>query len=256
MVSPEKLKTVTPQAYATLRLYIENGCYWTQRYIANGLDIANDVIQRNPGLADMAVTFFDYVPADSIPLAPAQEILDQFHPEMKEKGLLLADEDRPGWPTFYSRTTLIKALDAVTPPEVLAKIGKLDGPPDKAGSLGLSGAAVAEDDSQAAAGLALEWWAVALAAGGVLYWLGKTNFAGVVIGLLARRLLQALVAGGALVLFTEAASKMLQKLGDGAKAAASSLLPIALAGGGIATFVAFLLMRRRSTARRKALAAA
>lgn len=253
---PEKLKPVTPQAYATLRLYIESGCAWTKLYIEKySLEIFNAPIQRKPGLSDMAVKFFDYVPAESVPLAPAQAIRDQLQPQLTKFPLI--DEDRPGWPTFISRTTLINALNAVTPPEVLAQVGSLDRPPDAAGTLGMESAANAQDDSGAAAGLALEWWALALTAGGVLYWLGKTNFAGVMIGLLARQLLKFLVVAGAVVLFTDAAGAIIEKLGKQAAGAARSLMPLLLLGlGGALGVGALVVVRRRRSSSRKSLAAA
>ena len=193
------------------------------------------------------------MPADAVPLAPAQALKDELQPELTPYPLI--DEDRPGWPTFVSRTTLITALDSVTPPEVLAKVGPLDGPPDKAGVLdSLKSAALGGDDSGAAAGLALEWWTLALAASGVLWWLGRTNFAGLAIGLLARRLLKALVVGGALILFTDAATKMIEKFGANAAGAARSIFPIVLAGGAAALGVVLLVRSSSpSPSRQKAL---
>ena len=234
--TPPTPRPITPHAYALCRVYIEGGCAATKPYIESGLgkncslvdntDFVNQCLPNTkPKLHEMAVYLYRYIPAEMVPLAPAQEVWEKYVAADHQLG----DEDRPGWPTFVDRTALLKALASITPAEVLAKVGPLNGTPDKAGNFSdLEGAAEGDD-----AGLALQWWVVALAAGGLLFWLGRGRIAGAAIGWIARQLLKGLVLAGAITLTAEAAKRMLQYLSKSAKKGAAGLFSLLLVGGAV-----------------------
>lgn len=175
---PTELLPITAPVYAQLRIYIDagsvvirgyaeardNGCKSTEE---GGKGCWPDVPVAN-ALPKMAELLYRYVPAAEVSLEAAQKFAATYFPDQPE---YFADTDaaRLGWPTFVDREQLIKALDAVTPPEVAKEIGTLDRPPDTAGAYDKLPSANTDD-----AGLGLAWWTYALSAGGVLSKLGKT----------------------------------------------------------------------------------
>ena len=174
---PTELQTVTAPIYAFLRTGIEAGNLAVLAY-AKARDGgckptseggAGCWLDTSPPVATLAEIYYQYVPAQLIPLKPAQDFANLY---LGGDDLYMpkTDADRLGWPTFVDRKALITALDEVTPPAVKAQIGSLDRPPDLSGNMKDLPGANTDDPS-----LNLQWWMVALGTGGAIAWLGQSK---------------------------------------------------------------------------------
>lgn len=174
---PQQLQVVTAPIYAFLRMGIEAGNEAVLAYakardggckpIAEGGE--GCWIDPSPTTATLAEIYYQYVPAQVIPLQPAQEFAKLYLGGADEY-MPTSDADRLGWPTFVDRKALVKALDDVTPASVKTQIGNLNRPPDLNGTMKDLPSANTDDPS-----LNLQWWMVAFGSGGALAWLGQSK---------------------------------------------------------------------------------
>lgn len=167
---PETLEPITDQVYALLRVYIDTAAtalaYYTQR---RNEGCESECWQEpKPSVQTMARTFYRFLPLNALDKGPAQAYAKQYYPDDPSR-YPEVDLDMVGWPTFVDRAAAIAALDKATPPAVLAQLGPLDRTP-QAGQGSPDATANGGD-----AGAALNWWVVALSAGGFLSWLGKSK---------------------------------------------------------------------------------
>lgn len=224
------MNTITPEVYAVLRLYIDTGAAivlgWLKEMPCGDCEAVLEDQDTGevfrPTIYDMAKTYYEYVPWESVSLAPAAALVS-------EMGLQVAlpqdtAQGRISWATFADREQLIKALDAATPASVRAQLGSLDRPPsDQETGIKWGGADVD----------GIGWWAIALSAVGVLAWLGRRTIWGFVISLGAKRLLQ-LLAGAALAgTVGVAALKFLGSVAKTIEAAGDSVPYVAIGAIGL-----------------------
>lgn len=252
---PTELQTVTAPIYAFLRMGIEAGNTAVLAYAKardNGCKPVADGgqgcwLDTSPPVATMADIYYHYVPAQLIPLTPAQEFA-KLYLGGAEEYMPTTDASRIGWPTFVDRKALIKALDDVTPPAVKAQIGSLDRPPDLSGNMKDLPGANTDDPS-----LNLQWWMMALGGGGALAWLGSSKALATLAALGPASKVKALIAIAAgFVLFagaTGAAAEVLPWVKQSAEtiiieplAKTTNILGIA-AGIGGAVLVGFLVYK-------------
>ncbi len=148
---PATLQPLTAEAYAGLVVLIDIGCKavaLNDKRVAEGCK-GGCMPLTKPRLGDMAATIYNYLPASSLPLGEVQLTPGMAPP--------LEDSDRASHYTFrFGRAKLLAVLEEHTSAEVKAELGDV--------SPGL--------DPETGPG----WWGVALAAGGVLFWLAKRNF--------------------------------------------------------------------------------
>lgn len=181
---PDKLLPVTPQAYALLRMSIDAGHAAVTAYAAaieGGCLPTYEGgtgcwIDTKPATSELARNLYRYIPTSALPLEAAQAFAKKYFPD-DEARYPAKDAARLGWPTFVDRDALVAALDGVTSPEVKAKLGPLNRPPDAAGEVVALPSADAADPGEA-----MSWWVVALSAGGVLSWLGRSKVLLAVVG--------------------------------------------------------------------------
>jgi hypothetical protein len=200
---PAKLKPITVEAYAGLAQFIDAGTkmfLFYEKRLAEGCT-SQCLPKSTPPVSEMAAELYKYIPAATIPLAEG-----------------LDDSDRTSIETFRAgRKVLLQALDDATPLDVLEQLQDAD--PEGEG---------------------LTWWAVALAAGGVLAWLGRRSWRGAILARIGAVLLAGLAAAGVITDLTEGAKQLLQKPLE----QTVSLLPILAGGAGAVALVALLLKLR------------
>lgn len=139
----------------------------------------------NPSIEQQAAALYEYIPAAMIPVEA---------------------DDRPTIETFkVGREALMAALKQSTPPQVLTELGDISGA-DAPGSEG-----------------GLNWWAMALSAGGFLSWVGKSKVLAALVTLtnvkkyiflLAAGFLYALATYGIISEIVPGAKKVLAGLGN------------------------------------------
>ena len=146
---PPPIKAMTPEAYVTLATMINIG---TLAIAENDKKVAEGCLTQcmpitKPRVGDMAASLYIYIPPELLPWAEVENLPPGMEPPVD-------NGDRASHYTFrFGRDRLFKALDAVTPPEVKAELGNST-----------------EDQRNDP-----YWWAIALSAGGVLFWLAKRN---------------------------------------------------------------------------------
>lgn len=146
---PPPIKAMTPEAYVTLATMINIG---TLAIAENDKKVAEGCLTQcmpitKPRIGDMAASLYIYIPSELLPWSEVENLAPGMAPP-SDNG------DRASHYTFrFGRKKLFAALDAVTPPEVKAELGSITD-------------AQREDPY---------WWAIALSAGGVLFWLAKRN---------------------------------------------------------------------------------
>jgi hypothetical protein len=225
---PAQLEPITAEVYAALRMIIDSGCAVVDAYRKfrdGGGEDGGGWSEPPTGAAKMAETIYRYVPAADISLVPAQDFALKYKPG-EPVWYPDTDASRLGWPTFVDRPQLLAALQKATPETVQKEIGSLDRPPDAKGKYGILPSADVGG---------LEWWAIALAAGGVLAWLGRRSLPGLLLGVLpqgtlafvARWLFRGLVVVGGAVALTHFGKKLIE---EGAKKA-GALVPFLVLGG-------------------------
>lgn len=248
---PAQLEPVTAEVYAVLRMLIDSGCASVDAYRKfreNGGEGDSGWVDAQPGVAKMAETLYRFIPASEISLAPAQDFAQKYKPG-EPAWYPDTDASRRGWPTFVDRAQLLAALQKVTPESVQKEVGSLDRPPDQKGKLGMLPSADVGG---------LEWWAIALAAGGVLAWLGRRTLPGLLLTLLpqgtlafiGRWLFRGLLVVGA----AKALTYFGKKLVEGAKSAAGLLGPVLVIGSLITIGVIGARQRKRERAHHAAMA--
>ncbi len=167
---PETLTPITAQAYALMRVYIDTGAAAVAYYAKRRSEGCESECwqEPKPSVQVMARTIYQHLPLDALDRGPAQAYAETYYPDDPSR---FPDTDLAmvGWPTFVDRAAAIAALDAATSPEVLAELGPLDRTP-QAGEGQPDGTANGSDP-----GAALNWWVLALSAGGFLSWLGKSK---------------------------------------------------------------------------------
>lgn len=233
----------TPETYAALRVAIDAGTTAVRTWYERRMDGCETDCEpkTDPNLGDLSDFVRTYIPDDALSLEPAQKMATTV-PPIEGSNFIPTEhpDDLYGWPTFADRDQLLVALDKVTPPAVRGELGKIEGPPSSTAGEGWTGA---DQDG-------LSWWAVALAAGGVLAWLGRRHVAGFVLSVGAERLFRTLLAGGAVLVLANQAKKVLDAAGD-AGAQTINLVPIIVGGVvvvGIIVTVAVVLSRRDKAA--------
>lgn len=147
--NPPTVKAMTPEAYVSLAMMINIG---TLAVAENDKKVGEGCLTQcmpitKPRIGDMAASLYIYIPVELLPWAEVENLL----PGMAQP---IDNGDRASHYTFrFGRKKLMAALDAVTPPEVAAELGSIT---DEQ-----------KNDPY--------WWAIALSAGGVLFWLAKRN---------------------------------------------------------------------------------
>jgi hypothetical protein len=147
--NPPQVKAMTPEAYVSLVTMINIGTLAiaeNDKKVAEGCQ-SQCMPPTKPRIGDMAASLYLYIPPELLPWSEVSNLLPGMEPPVD-------NGDRPSHYTFrFGRKKLMAALDAVTPPEVVSELGSIT---DEQ-----------KNDPY--------WWAVALAAGGVLFWLAKRN---------------------------------------------------------------------------------
>lgn len=173
---PQKLLPITAPVYACLRMGIEAGNVAVTAYAKareSGCTPTNEGgagcwVDTQPPVAVLAETYYQYVPVDSVSIEPAKDFVKKYLDNL-EQYIPTEYSQRIGWPTFVDRKGLIKALDDVTPAAVKAQFKGLDQPPDVAGTMTDLPSANTDDPVRN-----LEWWVMALSAGGGLELVGRS----------------------------------------------------------------------------------
>lgn len=215
---PEKLLPITPQVYAGLRTFIDGGTKVAAARLKNiEAGCRKDCTPgSDPPIDQMAIELYTYIPAATIPLPAESRYLTT---DGQVAAYELDETDRPSIFTFeVDRQVLLDALNDATPVDVLEQFNNAD--PNDEG---------------------LPWWAVALAAGGVLALLGKLNWRGALLSRVSAKLLAALAAAGLFSDLSEGAKQVLDGLKKAAKSALGAL-PWAL-GGAALLGVGYLAVR-------------
>jgi hypothetical protein len=164
------LKPVDKAAYAVVRTFIAAGAALYDKFQQNGGN-ATDWPNSDPPVSAIMDTIFGYVPLDAVPMNAAQ-IGDD--PDCAVPGRLSTCLYLRGDVVFSpaSRSAMIQALDARTPAGIIQEFQQAGVTPDRD----------------------LEWWAVALAAGGALFLIGGLPFAGALVFKIAGILLASFAA--------------------------------------------------------------
>lgn len=252
---PETLAPITAQAYALLRVYIDTGAAAVAYYAKRRSEGCESECwqEPKPSVQVMARTLYQHLPLDAVDRGPAQAYAQQYYPDDPSR---FPDTDLAmvGWPSFVDREAMIAALDAATPPEVLAELGPLDRTP-QAGEGSPDGTAAGADP-----GAALNWWVIALSGAGFLSWLGKSKLLMalspskkiVTLIVVAATALKWLGIGGAVSDVLEGAKKVIEKVVVEPAAKGASVLFYVL--GGAAGIGAAVLIYKAVTRKPRALA--
>jgi len=190
---PKTLLPITAEAYVGLAAMIDTAIKALElndQRVAEGCK-SGCMPKTKPRIGAMAATLYLYLPPELVPIEAAV-LPPGMAPPTEEA-------DRASHYTFrVGREALMAALDQMTPAEVRAELGDTSGALDQGAKGGIG------------------WWAVALAAGGALYFLASRNFyvaAGTRLLPVAVRLSRAV----AVLLVTAFAAKAISEVPEGAK---------------------------------------